>query len=739
MKKLFPILLIIFIIIIFFYPFLFKHLLPIPSDTIVGLYHPFRDFYAKDYPRGIPYKNFLITDPVRQQYPWRSLAISLEKKVQLPLWNPYSFSGSPLLANLQSAVFYPLNILLFIFPMPIGWSILIFLQAILASIFLYLYLKKIDIAPLAAIIGGITFAFSGFSVAWMEWNTIIQTALWLALILLSIEEIFSHKQNLLWYLLFTLSLIFSFFAGHLQTFFYLFIVSFIYLIYKTIQNVKVHRYLPVRFIICYVLFIFITTIQWLPAFQFINVSARDTDQSIWQNPGWFIPWQNLIQFIAPDFFGNPATLNYRGIWNYAEFVGYIGMFPLIMAIFAMFFRRDKKTFFFGSLFFLSFIFALPTPFAKIPFLLKIPFISTSQPTRLLFIIDFSLAVLAALGFDYFLKNKKGVWFPILFIGISLAFLWSYVFYAHISVAKQNLIFPTLLFIISILISLSFIILRGKKHFATLLYAAIVVFIVFDLLRFAQKFTPFINSQYLFPDTQVINFLQKNIGISRVMTTDSKILPPNFSIMYHLQSVDGYDPLYLRRYAEIIAASERERPNINPPFGFNRIITPHNYKSKIMDLLGVKYVLSLSDLHSSRLQKVFQEGDTQIYENTGFLPRAFFVHTIHSVYTKEKAINLLFQTDFDLYNNAIIEIREENVISNLSVGTAVIKDYEGSKIFIETKNAGDGFLLLSDVYYPTWHASVDGQETKIYQTDYTLRGVFVPKGRHIVIFYDTLFL
>ena len=84
--------------------------MPIPSDTIIGLYHPFRDLFAKQYPNGVPYKNYLITDPVRQEYPWRYLEVSIENIGQLPLWNPYTFGGSPLLANFQSAVFYPFNI-----------------------------------------------------------------------------------------------------------------------------------------------------------------------------------------------------------------------------------------------------------------------------------------------------------------------------------------------------------------------------------------------------------------------------------------------------------------------------------------------------------------------------------------------------------------------------------------------------------------------------------------------------
>src|SRR5438874_2092169 len=121
-KNLF-LLLIVFSVLFFFQKTIVSGLLPIPSDTIVGLYHPFRDLYAKDYPRGIPFKNFLITDPVRQTYPWKNLVIEAEKKLNLPLWNPYNFSGTPLLANFQSGTFYPFNILYFFMGFNDAWTI----------------------------------------------------------------------------------------------------------------------------------------------------------------------------------------------------------------------------------------------------------------------------------------------------------------------------------------------------------------------------------------------------------------------------------------------------------------------------------------------------------------------------------------------------------------------------------------------------------------------------------------
>ena len=733
--------------------------MPIPADTIIGLYHPFRDLYAKNYPNGIPFKNFLITDPVRQQYPWKELVISIEKKFSLPLWNPYSFSGTPLLSNFQSASFYPLNVLFFILPFSLSFILLIFLQPLLGGVFLYLFLDNLKLSKWASLLGGITFSFCGFSIAWMEWGTVLHVGLWLPLILLAIDKIFLYSEKIsnnkyqivdihiknrklvTWGLLFIFSLCSSFFAGHLQIFFYLFLFSIAYIFARWVQFGKETKFL-VRFFIFYFLFFMLTVIQWLPTLQFISLSARGVDQVSFNNPGWFVPWQHLIQFIAPDFFGNPTTLNYWGVWNYAELVGYVGIIPLLLAFFSLLFRRDKKTLFFGAMLFWSLLFALPTFFAQIPYLWKIPFVDTAQPTRLLFITTFSLSVLSALGFDHFirLKRKMLIFYPLIFMSFIFLCLWFLIPVEHASVVKSNLTLPTLLFFSSI--AVFFVLNFSGKRFTLIIYIIIVGITIFDLFRFGWKFTPFTNSSYLFPKTEALSFLQKHSGHFRIMTTDSRILPPNFSIMYKLQSVDGYDPLYLRRYGELIAASERSSPRIDPPFGFNRIITPHNYDSRIMDLLGVKYVLSFSDLQSQKFVKVFQEGQTRVYENKNAMPRVFFVEKIRNASDKNESIRVMFDKNFDLRTTAVVE-DSRGVISvtpprctKCEIG-AKVANYSENKVVVKTENDRNGFLVLTDSFYPTWHAKIDDKETKIFITDYNLRGVAVPKGKHQVLFYNSL--
>jgi hypothetical protein len=743
------------VVLIFFWKFFLSGLLPIPVDTIVGLYHPFRDSYAKEYPRGIPFKNFLITDPVRQQIPWKHLAIEIEKKFELPLWNPYTFSGTPLLANFQAGVFYPFNLLFFFIPFTVSWSFFIIIAPLLASFFLYFYLRNLKLDRIASLLGAIVFSFSGFAISWLEWGNILHTALWLPLILLSIDKLYERKPNIkdqttqIWFLILLLSTVCSFFAGHLQIFFYTILMSFAYFMFRWIENGKKRQYI-ITFTVYGLLFAVITAIQWIPTLQFINLSARAIDIIDWRTAGWFIPWQNIVQFIAPDFFGNPTTLNYFGVFNYGEFIGYAGILPLIFAVFSIF-KRDKTAFFFWGILIISFVFAFQNIISELPYRLSIPFISTSQPTRLIFLIDFSLSILAAVGFNHFIKTreKRKIFLSLSFFSIIFISLWIFVLYLgknyleieNLVVSQRNLILPTTIFIISALILFLYVIF--EKRLKTLKYNILLVLcflllaiLLTDLFRFGWKYIAFSEGKYMYPDTKVTKFLQENLGDHRVMAIDSRIFPPNFSVMYGIQSVDGYDPLFLQRYAELIAANEREVANIQSPFGFNRIITPQHYRNEIVNLLGVKYLLSFSEPDKEHFKKVFSEGETQVYENTNVLPRAFFIEKLLLVESKQEAIEAIYRNKDNLGSVAVVE-GGNNLKESWNKGTVQIVDYFENKVVIETENEKEGFLVLTDSFYPTWKAFVDGKPSSIYLTDYNFRGIIVPSGKHQIVFENSL--
>jgi len=126
MKKISPVLILLVITILFFYKTFFLGLLPFPGDLLISEYQPWKSYSYLGYnPGSYPSKKQYF-DTLRQIYPWRTFVNHELKQGKIPLWNPYNFSGQPLLANLQSQVFYPLTVFYFVFAQPIAWSILSF-------------------------------------------------------------------------------------------------------------------------------------------------------------------------------------------------------------------------------------------------------------------------------------------------------------------------------------------------------------------------------------------------------------------------------------------------------------------------------------------------------------------------------------------------------------------------------------------------------------------------------------
>lgn len=745
-NNLFPVA-VLFLCLLFFYPLL-NGKIPIPADTIVGMYHPYRDLFTPDYPSGMPFRNPLITDPVRQQYIWRKLAVDNLKKGSLPVWNPYSFSGTPLVANFQSGAFYPLNILFFLLPYNTAWSVLIFIQPFFAAFFLYLYLRDRRTSPAASFIGSVSFAFSGFSVAWMEWNTVLQTGMWLPLIILAKEKLL-NKMTIKWSLILIFAEISMFLAGHLQVFFYAFIISNLYLAVRFLQLKKgmmIRDSVP--FLLTGLAVVIITSVQWLPTLKFILVSARDGDQAGFLKEGWFIPWQNLIQFLSPDFFGNPATGNYWGVWNYGEFIGYIGIIPLIFALYGLVFRQDKKILFFGTLLFSSIFLSFPTLLAKMPFILKLPFISTSQPTRLLYVIDLSLCILASLGFEQYRHDKNirkiaGILFPLgvlymlLYIFTLNPILWQINLNPDYAIiAQKNLIFPIGIFIISSILMILLIKISDIKAVKVIL-AVLFFVIIADLFRFGWKFLPFSDAELLYPQTAIISYLNSNLGEGRIMSLDRRILPANFSAYHKLQNVSGYDPLYLTSYNRFAGAWDRNAADISFS-SYNRIVTPANYRNFITDLMGVSYILNYGSIKDTRLEFIMIEGETYLYRNHQAFPRAFLAENVIRVKDPQEEMKKMYELGIALRQTAVTSANLELPYSKIGKNEyANIIKYEDNRIEIEAGADLNRLLVLSDIYYPAWKATLDGKETGIYKVDFLLRGVVVPAGIHRIVFFSNL--
>src|SRR3989344_4461136 len=138
-------LILFFVTAIFFYKTFLHGLVSFPGDLLIAEYNPWKTYSYLGYNPGSYPNKAQYFDTFRKIYPEKKFSTPVIKNFEIPLWNPYNFSGAPLLANFQSAVFYPLNLIYFLFTTPLAWSFLVVLQPLLSFYFTYLYLRKLKI------------------------------------------------------------------------------------------------------------------------------------------------------------------------------------------------------------------------------------------------------------------------------------------------------------------------------------------------------------------------------------------------------------------------------------------------------------------------------------------------------------------------------------------------------------------------------------------------------------------
>ena len=98
---------------------------------------------------------FFFGDVQSYFFPYHVLPVSLMERGELSLWNPYAFSGLPLLGDGQTALFYPPNWLYFVLPVEVALSYATVLQFSIAGTGMFLFLRMLGLPRLPAFVGGV--------------------------------------------------------------------------------------------------------------------------------------------------------------------------------------------------------------------------------------------------------------------------------------------------------------------------------------------------------------------------------------------------------------------------------------------------------------------------------------------------------------------------------------------------------------------------------------------------------
>lgn len=754
----------LFIVILFFlslvgcvfYKTIIHGHIPFPGDLLLSEYAPFRHTEYFGYAAGgIPSKGQYF-DVVRELYPWKTLVIDAIKQKTLPLWNPYSFSGTPLLANYQSQVFYPLGLLYLVLPQPIAWTIMVMLQLFLGLIFTYLFARVIGLSLPAAIIAAIGFNLSSFAMVWIEFNTVWHTILWLPLLLYIIERgITQNKLSLKQRLVFIFALFSSMTAGHPQDFINTFLFVLLYLLFRIVTNSQRTKKEKFEFTVktmapSLIIPFLLASIQLFPTIELFTLSARVPHDVGHILSTMLIQLWQLPLIIYQDFFGNPATKTYTIPDTYVGKTLSIGVTGFMLALWSLLSKRKNwHTSFFTITAAVMLLLSINSPLAAFVYQFPIPILSTGTPTRNLFILLFALSILAGFGIETLIKKEYQLKKLIIISFITLCVTWlvvvflpKFVPFLVPLVLKKNALIITALLLSSLALSIA---TRYKKIFVY----GFIVLISLELSYGFLKFNPFVPLSFVFPDNEVFTYLQKNAGLYRSWGYGTARYESNLNAQYHTYSTDGTDPLNLKLYnqfmqstkdgylSRIFSRSTRSDAGFAPGYGA-RDLPDNPYRLRIMDITGVKYVLDRPEnpkdnttFASPRFIPITTlKNNYIVYENTFVYPRTFLVSDYATYSSIESFEKQFFAKEFDPRTTILLPDGTPSLpITQATYAKATILSYTPNKIVINTDSDAAQLLFLSDAYAPGWNATIDGKKTNIYPANYAFRSLAIPAGVH----------
>ncbi|MEA3350874.1 MAG: YfhO family protein, partial [Chloroflexota bacterium] len=679
-------------------------------------------------------------------------AIFLKRAVSewglVPLWSPTILSGYPFAANPLSGLWYPPGWLALLFPLPLGFNLLVMLHLLWGGVGMYRLLRTEKISHRAALFGALAFeslpklfAHYGaghlsllYAVPWTPWLLLgkgvrcqvsgvryqvsgnrkqgvlrigLQPGVILALIFLA-DPRWVPFATLLW-----IAYVYAYrhydgqkkqkesyrhspFAIHHSPF----------IIHHSPFTIHHSSFIihHSSFIIHHSIVALLLAVPLLlPLLEYVRISTRSglASADVFLHS---LPPARLMGLLCPDFGG------------YHEWMLYPGGVALVLVVVALLASKKRgRVYFWVGAFALSLLYSLGSHLPLLPKLAQLPGLNLMRvPARALFLAGMAGAVLAAYGLDVLPSTNRS---DSASTRVRLVLTALTAFAVLLAVAARVLTGAWTLNLVwgagAILLASLGVVTRIRERLpASIWYIIIFGLAIFDWGAVNASVLSFHARDVVISEKEsVAQYLSAQPGMFRVYSP-SYSLPQHTAARYGLELADGVDPLQLAAYAGFMDAATgvpRDGYGVTlPPFADGqpqRDNAAYRPDAALLGLLNVRYVVSEYDLAVDGLLLRKQFGETRVYENLLDVGRI-----VNPTPVKRIGNPLAYPT---LAQNA-------NII-----------DWTPNKITVEAD--GPGLLVLSEMAYPGWRVRVDGEAAELETVEGILRGVRLPPGEHRVVF------
>ena len=295
--------------------------------------------------------------------------------------------------------------------------------------------------------------------------------------------------------------------------------------------------------------------------------------------------------------------------------------------------------------------------------------------------------------------------------------------------------------------------RFGKLKSTPMVAGIIVLCLVDMWGINKRYLndgmftrPQTNAQ-AFPQSEADQIIcQDTDTYYRVLNLSVSTFNDNTTSYYH-KSIGGYHPAKLRRYQELIEEHlQGEMSRIN-----NAVIEtaghledcPGDSLFPVLNMLNTKYViLPLKDNGKLPVQNPWAQGNGWFVSAIDYVPDADAeIAALHDTDLRRVAVvDEKFADILKTPSNSPLKVEDSGEEASLLrgglEGSVELTGYEANRLTYKVNSQKGGVVVLSEIYYPGWTCTIDGEPTDIARANYVLRAIKVPAGEHeIVMTFD----